>query len=388
MERLLLFLRGLLMGVADSIPGVSGGTIAFISGIYERLISAVRALSGDFPGHLFARRWRLAFQSLHLSFFFPLLLGIAVGLVGMSHLLARLFSSELVRTALLALFFGLVLASALFCARRVQIWSWSRWALLIAGAVGAFYCVGALDKGGSSRRLYDVQLPVQVEEVAHLARAVNYQPFGRLLLNVPEQTLARMVWLGKVEPEALIYNHTEVKWQRADQLALAHPSSWIDLRTVAVGAIAACAMLLPGISGAFVLHVAGDYEPALMALARVTSGEFDGVGLLVAILIGFLSGLLLFARLIHWLFRRYADSTTALLIGLMIGALRSLWPFWSYQWALQPLQLELQLEPLSPVLPDLSRPLFWGILLIAIQGVLLFLLIEALAHKLSQRRSL
>jgi putative membrane protein len=370
------------MGIADSIPGVSGGTIAFITGIYERLIAAIGELS-HFPGHLLRGRWREAVRSLNLSLFLPLLLGLGLGLIGMSHLLALLLNSELFRTLLLALFCGLVASSALFCTRRVSVWSWSRWIALVAGGLAAFLLVGALESRGSSR-LYDVQLPADVEKITHLVCASNYDPFGRLLLNVPERSLERMLSLEKIASDALVYSHAEERWQAAGRVA-GTCSKWIDLRTVVAGAAASGAMLLPGVSGAFVLHVAGDYEPALDALRRATRGEFDGLGLLFSILIGMVCGLLVFARSIRWLFQRHADLTTALLIGMMIGALRSLWPFWSYRWTVQPLQMRLQLEPIQPILPDLTSPLFWGVVLVVIQGAFLFLLIEALAHKISQR---
>lgn len=373
------------MGVADAIPGVSGGTIAFISGIYERLIGNLRALSGELPGHLLRGQWRAAFQSLHLSFFLPLLIGIGVAIVGMSRVLTLIFSSEVLRTALLALFCGLVIASAYTCGRRVLQWSRSRWIALIGGAIAAFLFIGLLE--GRGEPLYNVQLSEEIEEISQIDRAANYQPLGHLVLDTPKSKVAALVALGKISPDALVYSQQEERWGVASQFVPVNHLSWLDLKAAAVGMVAACAMLLPGISGAFLLHMAGYYEAALIAVAGLSQGEFGGLPLLLNLACGFLVGIALFARAIHWLFARYADLTTALLTGLMIGALRSLWPFWSYRWVVDPLRFELLLDPIGPIVPDFHRPLFWGVLFIAFQGALLLLLIEAIAHRISRDKA-
>lgn len=228
------------MGIADSIPGISGGTVAFISGIYPRLLAALSALGS------------LKLRQVDWPFLLLLVSGIAFGLIGSAHLVHLFLSRPLSRCLLFALFSGLILASALQCAKRVSPWKRGEWTALLIGAVAAFFLTG---------------------------------------------------WPG-----------------------LGSAGSESPLLLIAIGALCGGAMILPGISGASLLALLGTYEPAIGALIAVVRGHFDALWLLVPLGIGLLIGLLLFARGVNQLFIHFPSITTALLTGVMVGAVRSLWP--------------------------------------------------------------
>jgi putative membrane protein len=239
-----LVLRGFFMGTADAIPGVSGGTVALLVGIYEELILSIRAVAD--PRHI-SRLVRFQFRSLLAELPWPFLLavvsGILVGAVSLAHILESLL--ERVPLFVWAFFFGMVAASAIVVARRIHHWKVSTIALLIAGTVSAYLIIGLV--------------PV----------------------NTPDTLLAFFL----------------------------------------SGMIAICAMILPGISGAFILVLLGKYEDVL---AAVTGFE---VLRLVVFMAGAVIGISSFARVLGWLFRKYHDATIALMIGLMVGSLRKLWPW-------------------------------------------------------------
>ncbi len=259
------FAQGLLMGGADIIPGVSGGTMALIVGIYERLIDAISHLfSAVVAGvrldvaavrrHVHATEWGLIL---------PLGLGIASAILVASTFIPYLL--ETYPAYCRGLFFGLIAGS--LALPWLRIGRMTRRLLLIAAvaAVAAFFLVG---------------LPP-----------------------------------GHVEDPAL-------------------------LQVFAAASIAICAMILPGISGAFLLLVLGLYEPTLRALNRADL-LYVGVFILGAGL-----GLGLFSKVLHWLLDRHHDPTMAALVGLMAGSLRALWP---WQTAGRALHLPGPADPLWPV---------------------------------------
>lgn len=239
-----LAVRGFLMGSVDIIPGVSGGTVAFIVGIYHELIEALRAVLAPETLRL-ALRLRLAELARLPSarFLAALTAGIALGIFSLAHGLEWLL--ERYPALLWAFFFGLVAASALTITRRVRRWSPVSLAGLAFAFVGVYLLVGL----------------------------------------VPLHT-----------PDAPLFFFLS-------------------------GALAVCAMILPGISGAFVLVLLGKY-PAV--LAAVTQRDLATLALVVA---GALVGLATFARLLGWLFRRHHDLTVAVLTGFMLGSLRKIWPW-------------------------------------------------------------
>ena len=239
-----VYLTGFIMGSADVVPGVSGGTVAFVLGIYEELIGSIRMIGQPAVWRSFLRlQWR---ETLRLvNFFFLAALG--MGLLSAIFLLAPGIEWMLTHQPVLiwSFFFGLVAASILVVAPRVKIWSISRWVALLLGTFFGFWLVGLV--------------PVQTPDV----------------------------------------------W-------------WFYILS---GAIAICAMILPGISGSFVLVLLGKYQDAIIA---VNERDFVTLALIAC---GALVGLVTFSQILSWLFRRYHDLTVAALTGLMIGSMRKVWPW-------------------------------------------------------------
>ncbi|MBW3565631.1 MAG: DUF368 domain-containing protein [Acidobacteria bacterium] len=232
------------MGAADVVPGVSGGTMAFILGIYEELIGSIRAVgTTNFWRPLSRGRINEAAAAINLKFLIAVLAGILIAIVSLARLLEHLLETQPVY--LWSFFFGLVLASVFVVARRIEHWKVSTWVLVLSAAVAAWILVGL----------------------------------------VPLQT-----------PDA---------W-------------WFFFLS---GALAICAMILPGISGAFILLLLGKYGEVL---AAVNARDLVTIGWVA---LGAILGLVLFSRVLTWLFRHYHDLTVAALTGLMLGSLRKIWPW-------------------------------------------------------------
>lgn len=238
-----IFLRGLLMGAADIVPGVSGGTIAFITGIYDRLLAAISAFDLRWLRLLVRGDLAEAFRAVDGLFLLSLLAGIGCSVATMAQFLGWLLDAHPV--LLWAFFFGLIAGSALFLLRQVPRWDGS---VLLAFA-GGF--------------------------VAAAAVALS-PPLG----------------LGDGLP-ALFF----------------------------AGFLAICAMILPGISGSFILVLLGMYERVLGAIEA-----FD-LAALAVFAAGAVSGLLSFSRLLHWLLARFHGTAMALLTGFLAGSLLAVWPW-------------------------------------------------------------
>ena len=239
-----LIARGFLMGSVDVVPGVSGGTMALILGIYEELVGSIRAV-GRPAFWRAALRLRIgpALQAINLPFLLAVGSGIGLAIITLARGLEWLLIHQPV--LIWSFFFGLVLGSVITVASRIRRWRVPLWLALAAGATGAYLLVGV----------------------------------------VPLHT----------------------------------PNTWWFL--LLSGAVASCAMILPGISGAFILVLLGKYQ---VVLSAVNQRDFATLALVVA---GAAVGIVSFAQLLGWLFRRYHDLTIALLTGLMLGSLRKLWPW-------------------------------------------------------------
>jgi putative membrane protein len=242
-EYLLLFSKGVGMGAADVVPGVSGGTIAFITGIYEELLGSIRSVNGEAVKLLL--RFRLAdfWKHINGSFLVVLLAGIGFSIVSLSRLILYLleYHSEL----LWAFFFGLIVASAVVVGKKI-----SRWTL----GVVLFGLIGA---------------------------AIAYY----ITVATPAQT-----------PEAY----------------------WFIFLS---GAIAICAMILPGISGSFILVLLAKYEFIMLALKELRLDIIAVFG------IGCVTGILSFSHVLNWALKNYHNVTVALLTGFMVGSLNKVWPW-------------------------------------------------------------
>ncbi|HSK93995.1 MAG TPA: DUF368 domain-containing protein [Candidatus Angelobacter sp.] len=238
--------QGLAMGSADVVPGVSGGTVALVVGIYERLIHSIRAgASGLFAAvrlDLAGARRRLG--EVEWGLVLPLGIGIVTALYIGSRFVPHLLETYPVQVR--ALFFGLILGSLVIPLRRMRHIGMAELGVMAVAAVAAFLLVGL-----PPREIADPPLPLV---------------FG-------------------------------------------------------FAAIAICAMILPGVSGAFLLLVLGIYEPTLRALSSL---DLPYVAVFVA---GAAVGLGLFSKLLEWLLEHHHEWTMAALVGLMAGSLRALWPW-------------------------------------------------------------
>ena len=241
-----LVFSGFSMGTADVVPGVSGGTMAVVCGIYERLLAAIASVGPKSATLLLKGRLRAAIAPIHWRFLSALLLGVALGIALMVKVvrLPQLIAEQ--PKYVYAVFFGLVLASAVMLARHIPRWSAARLGSLAFGAA-----------------------------------------FGFAVVNlVPVAT-----------PE----------------------SPWFLFLS---GMVAICAMVLPGISGSFVLLILGKYAYVLNAL-----GELD-LAVMVPFALGCAVGITTFSRVVSWSLARWHDTVMAGLVGLLIG---SLWRIWPYQ---------------------------------------------------------
>ncbi|MDG2245115.1 MAG: DUF368 domain-containing protein [Flavobacteriales bacterium] len=236
-------LRGMAMGAADAVPGVSGGTIAFITGIYQELLETLSGIKLS----LF-KVWRqegfVAFwKAANLSFVLALLIGIGTGLLSIARLVNWLLENELI--LLWSFFFGLVLASVFFVGKQVEKWKTSTILTFIIGVAVAW--------GLTS-------LPPMAKEASNL----------------------------------FIFF---------------------------CGMIAICAMILPGISGSFILVILGTYEVIMSALSSL---DFEKLSLFLG---GCLAGILSFSQILNWMFKKHPNITLSLLTGFLLGSLQKLWPW-------------------------------------------------------------
>lgn len=249
---------GLMMGGADIIPGVSGGTVALILGIYARLVTAISRFDAHLLRMLLARQWRAAFARIDARFLTGLGTGIAIGIIGLAKLMRYVLEHYHLQT--MAVFFGLILGSSLLVGRRIKLpraaGAWTLWMAGAIAAVSAFWLVG-------------------------------------LPLLAPRNETAS---LGYV---------------------------------FVCGVIAICAMILPGVSGAYFLLVMGLYFHITDIIHRITQFEATSRDWSTAFVfaLGCGTGLIGFSKIVRWLLVRFEMLTMATLCGLMLGSLRKVWPF-------------------------------------------------------------
>lgn len=242
-KRLIIFLKGLAMGAADVVPGVSGGTIAFITGIYDELLASINAVNLDTLRILRKQGFAAAWKEVNGNFLLPLLLGIGTSILSFAQLFKHLLETHPV--SLWAFFFGLIMASVWLVGKMINTWNVISVAGLVSGTLIAF-------------------------------------------------------WLSVVHPGDF------------------SQSLWF---LFVAGAIAICAMILPGISGSFVLLLLGAYETVLTALN-------DRNLLIIAVFAsGCIVGLLSFSRLLQWTLRNFYEVTLSVLTGFLVGSLYKIWPW-------------------------------------------------------------
>ncbi len=231
------------MGSADIIPGVSGGTIAFITGIYEQLLGSIKSVDLEAFKLLLSGQFKSFWSKINGPFLLVLFSGILVSLFSLARLIGYLLAHHPIQ--LWAFFFGLILISALVVSKDITQWTLMVILFFVVGIVSAYFITKAVPTETSDGYLF--------------------------------------IFLA--------------------------------------GAIAICAMILPGISGSFILLILGKYSFILNAVK-----EFN-ITVIVIFALGCVTGLLTFSRAVSWLLNRYRNVTIALLAGFMIGSLNKVWPW-------------------------------------------------------------
>lgn len=231
------------MGAADVVPGVSGGTIAFITGIYEELIHSIKSIGPKTIIILRKEGVKAAWKSINGTFLLVLFLGIGVSIASLAKVISYLLEHHPI--GVWSFFFGLVAASIFLVGKKVKKWNVVKVLALILASAGAFWIT---------------------------------------VLN------------GAAESDGLLYIFIS-------------------------GMVAICAMILPGISGSFILLLMGSYAVILEA---VVSKDFTVIGIF---LVGCVIGLAAFSRVLSYLFKHFHDLTIAILTGFLIGSLNKIWPW-------------------------------------------------------------
>jgi putative membrane protein len=295
---LFVALRGMGMGAADVVPGVSGGTIAFITGIYEELINSIKNIDLVAVKLFFTGRWKSFWQKINGNFLLAVFAGIFISVLSLARLLEYLLEHHPI--LIWSFFFGLVLASSYVVSRKITQWEYVKIVALVGGIGIAFY-------------------------------------------------------ITSVTPTTT----TDASWF-----------------VILSGGLASCAMILPGISGSFILLLLGKYSFALHAVNERILLDLLLLG------VGAVTGLILFANLLSWLLKKYHDITIAVLVGFMIGSLNKIWP---WKETLETIVIDDRMKPLVeknilPV-PGAADDQFWMALLLMIVGIGTILLIELILPK-------
>jgi len=245
-----LSLRGLAMGIAEVIPGVSGGTIAFITGIYEELIDTIKGVNFSLVPLLLGGKFKQFWAEINGRFLLFLLVGMGIGVVIGIFFVTYLL--EQFPEPLWGFFFGLVLASGIYIARQIEQIKWQHFVFMIIGAAFS-YMVTQLTPAGGTEALWFVFLS---------------------------------------------------------------------------GAIAISALILPGISGSFILLLMGMYSIVIPHVKSLLSEPNSESFIIVAVFaLGCLTGLFSFARVLSYAFKNFKNTTFALLTGIMLGSLAKIWPW-------------------------------------------------------------
>jgi len=344
-----MIVRGLCMGAADVIPGVSGGTMAMLLGIYVRFIESIRGLNLGFVKPLFKwitsgfkkDRWqavRTALSTMDLGFLVPLVIGIGAAFVVGSKFIPELMIEHPI--LMRAFFFGLVFASVAVPYKMMKARGASQAVVGVIFAVGAYLLVGLSGGQNDGWEVEEVVANGETVEELALNAPSALTPAQLLALDANEEALEALALQTEYSAEELLaFSRSEDPRHTAindivlpEGMTLSVPKPPY-LFIFLCGLIAICAMVLPGVSGSFLLLALGSYFFMLNALKgfikgmihlSLTTDHIIYVGLFCT---GALIGLLSFTRVLSWLFKRYYSGTLAAMTGLMIGCLRRLWPF-------------------------------------------------------------
>lgn len=312
-DYIVIGLKGMAMGAADVVPGVSGGTIAFISGIYQELIETIDNLGIGILKIWKEEGFKIMFAKYNLGFLISLFCGIFVSIISLAKIISYLLENHPI--LVWSFFFGLVLASILYVGKQIEKWSLVVILLMLFAATLAYY----------------------------------------ITIATPSQA-----------PDEIYYYFLS-------------------------GAIAIIAMILPGISGSFILVLLGSYSIVLSALTEFIEALLSGNWELVktnfikvfTFIIGCLVGLKLFSRILKWMFANKKNITLAVLTGFMIGSLNKIWPWkkiLSTRIDRHGVEVPLIEKSILPFSFNGEAQLVFAVLL-AIVGFGLILLLEKLAVK-------
>lgn len=243
-EFLVTAFKGMGMGAANVIPGVSGGTIALITGIFEKLINSIKAFDLEAIKLVFKGRFKEFAVHVNLGFLISLFLGIAISIVTLARVFGYLFDNYPIY--IWAYFFGLILASIYFVGKTVEKWNLS---------VVLFFVLGAIIAMG----------------ITFLKPAAQNENFFYLFI---------------------------------------------------CGIVAICSMILPGLSGSYILILMGNYE--LVAIEAINGMRLD---ILIPVILGAGFGLIAFSHVLSWIYKKFKNQTISLLTGFILGSLAILWPW-------------------------------------------------------------
>lgn len=243
-KHIILFIKGLGMGAANVVPGVSGGTIALITGIFEKLIHSIKSFDFTSLKLIFSGQFKAFAQRVNLNFLIAVFAGVAVSILSLAKLFGFLLENYPVY--IMAFFFGLILASIYFVGKTIGKWNFTVVAIFIFGTAIAI----------------------------------------TLSLLKPAQENSSLFYL------------------------------------LICGAVATCSMILPGLSGSFVLILMGNYQ-----LVMIDAVNDLNIKILLPVIIGAALGLILFSNLLSWVYRKFRDQTIAILTGFILGSLGIIWPW-------------------------------------------------------------
>lgn len=303
---LLLVLKGCAMGAADVVPGVSGGTIAFITGIYEELINSIKGIDIQALKLLFTLRFADFWKKINGSFLISVVGGIAISIFSLAKLMTWLLENHPIY--IWSFFFGLIIASSVLVAKEIKKWNIFTIIALIAGACIAY----------------------------------------TITVMTPAST----------------------------------PNTWWFI--ILSGAIAICAMILPGISGAFILLLMGKYTFILGAVSGLN------IGVLLLFVIGALLGITSFSHLLSWLLKNYHTLTVALLTGFMVGSLNKVWPWketlqtYIDTHGVEKVLVETNVSPYRFEALTQNDALLWQAIIMCIFGFVLIYGIEMIGNKMKK----
>ena len=305
MSKVSIFIKGMAMGAADVVPGVSGGTIAFITGIYDTLLGSISRITPSLIGMIKKDGLKAAFDYINGTFLIVLLAGILTSIFTLARVITWMLHTHPI--PLWSFFFGLIIISVNHMFKQVEFWKVSRFVAVIAG-IGFAYSITVL-------------------------QPLNLEP--------------------------------------------------TSINILLAGSIAICAMILPGISGSFILLMLGMYAPILAAAKSidiVTLGTFAA---------GCAIGILTFSHVLTWVLKHYRDITLTFLTGLMIGTLGKVWPWKeTLTWRTNSSGLEVPLleRNLSPFSFEqvTGQPALLAYAIVAmLAAIILILVLEKTAEKAS-----